>query len=238
MVIFLNAFHLTDPQRTLIRKKLLNRDCAVLWSYAPGLFNGQRKDFAMMEPLTGMRIVPGAKAERVRARIVLANEPGASAQADMASASRGDPIRALFQELRGLPEQTVGSPHVWVDDLAVDDPDAICLGRREGGGAVALALKPMRGWTSLYTLNPVLPAAALRAFARYAGVHLYNEQDDTLYASRSYLTLAADQRGRRRIQLPRRVDVRDPFTGERLWEGITGFERDFERKETVIWQLT
>ena len=110
---------------------------------------------------------------------------------------------------------------------------AVLEGRRE----VALALKSRPGWTSVYTLNPVLPAAFLRALARHAGAHLYHDRDDTLYASRSFLTLAADAAGRRQIQLPRHCDVFDPFTGERLWRGVKTFERDFQARETVILRL-
>lgn len=40
---------------------------------------------------------------------------------------------------------------------------------------------------------------------------LDNEQDETFYASRSYVTLAANQAGLRRIRLPKLSDVRDPF---------------------------
>jgi hypothetical protein len=98
-------------------------------------------------------------------------------------------------------------------------------------------MKRMKRWTSVYTLNPALPAAFLRALARHAGVHLYNDRDDTLYASRSFLTLAADAAGLRKIRLPRRCDVFDPFTGERLWRGVRSFEREFQAKETVIWRL-
>jgi hypothetical protein len=68
-------------------------------------------------------------------------------------------------------------------------------------------------------------------------VHLYNDHDDTLYASRSFLTLAANLAGPRRINLPRRSDVYDPFTGRRLWCRVTEFEHDFRPKETVIWRV-
>jgi hypothetical protein len=77
----------------------------------------------------------------------------------------------------------------------------------------------------------------LRALARHAGVHIYNEQDDTLYASRSYLALAANGGGRRVIRLPHRRDVVDPFTGKTLWRGVDSFECEFQAKEVVIWRL-
>ena len=95
----------------------------------------------------------------------------------------------------------------------------------------------MPDWTSVYTLNPVLPATFLRALARHAGVHIYNDRDDTLYASRSYLTLAANLAGPRTIRLPRSADVYDPLAGERLWQAVTEFDVVCREKETFLWRL-
>lgn len=120
--------------------------------------------------------------------------------------------------------------------LSVEDPQAIPLGRIEGRKEVALAMKRLKHWTSLYTLNPVLPAAFLRALARQAGIHIYQDADDTLYASRSYLTVAAGVAGRRIIRLPGPCDVFDPFSGARIWRRVTRFEQDFQAKEVVIWR--
>ena len=41
----------------------------------------------------------------------------------------------------------------------------------------------------------------------------------------------------RRIRLPKRSDVCNPFTGQRLWHRVTEFERNFQAKETVIWRV-
>ncbi len=43
LVIFLNCFHLTDRQRNLIRRRVLNSNRTILWCYAPGLFNGYQR---------------------------------------------------------------------------------------------------------------------------------------------------------------------------------------------------
>jgi len=93
------------------------------------------------------------------------------------------------------------------------------------------------GWTSVYTANPVLPAACPRALARQVGAHIYNDRDDTLYASRSFLTVAADAAGWRIMHLPRRLDILDPFTDTVLWNAVTRFAYNFQAKETVIWRL-
>ncbi len=84
----------------------------------------------------------------------------------------------------------------------------------------------------------MLPAAVLRALARFAGAHIYNEQDDTFYASRSYLALAANHAGRRVVRLPHRQDVAAPFTGAALGQGVTSLAYEFAAKEVVLWRLS
>ena len=237
LVLFLNCFQLTDAQRALICRKALNRERMVVWCYAPGLFNGAKTSVAAMRELTGMNLVRAEKADRGRARIAL-TEDGARwwSQSPPPNVAGHEAAVAGASPSAVLPG-IIGHPDVWAQLISVADDQAVALGTLEGRREVALALKSMPGWTSVYTLNPVLPAAFLRALACRAGVHLYNDRDDTLYASRSFLTLAADAAGPRRVQLPRRADVLDPFTGERLWRGVSGFEREFHAKETVIWRL-
>ena len=237
LILFLNCFHLTDAQRDLIRRKVLNRGRTVLWCYAPGLFNGAITSVEAMRELTGMNLVRTEKPDRVRARITLTGE-GARLWPQTEPQQTGPP-----KAPEAHPPQTpalatvIGYEHVWAQLISVEDNQAVALGTLEGRPEVALAMKPMPAWTSIYTLNPVLPAAFLRALARRAGIHVYNDRDDTFYASRSFLTLAADTAGRRRVQLPRPADIFDPFTGDRLWRGVKSFEREFQAKETVIWRV-
>jgi hypothetical protein len=219
LVIFLNCFHLSDAQRRLIRKRVLNRNRTVLWCYAPGLFNGRQTSVQAMQELTGLRLALAAKPDRVQARIRL------------------DPRRTPLGWSVVPSPQVIGHEHVWAELISVEDDSATALGTLEGRTEVVLAMKPLPGWTSVYTLNPVLPASFLRTLARHAGVHVYHDHDDTLYASRSFLTLAANLAGPRRIRLRERSDVYDPFTGQRLWHRVTGFEREFLAKEAVIWRV-
>jgi len=218
-VIFLNCYHLTDAQRRLIRQRILNTNRTVLWCYAAGLFNGAGRSVEAMRELTGLHLAITENTDPVRARIRLLE--------------RGLQLLGNTATLR----QVIGHEHVWGQLVSVDDDTAIPLGALEGREDVVLAMKSMPRWTSVYTLNPVLPAAFLRALAVSSGVHIYNQRDDALYANRSYVTLAADQAGPRRIRLPRDSDVFNPFTGKQLWHGVAQFNHDFSAKETMIWRL-
>ena len=219
LVIFLNCFHLSDAQRRLIRKRVLNRNRTVLWCYAPGLFNGRQTSVLAMQELTGLRLAPSAKPDRVQARIRLDR--------------RG---MRLGWNIGPVPE-VIGHEHVWAQLISVEDESAVALGTLEGRTEVVLAMKSLPGWTSVYTVNPVLPASFLRALARHAGVHVYNDHDDTLYASRSFLTVAANLPGPRRIRLRHRTDVLNPFSGERLYHGTSEIEHYFQPGEVAMWRL-
>ncbi|MCY2952566.1 MAG: hypothetical protein NTU53_11400 [Planctomycetota bacterium] len=213
LVVVLNCFHLTVGQRDLIRRRLLNRGRCVLWCYASGLFDGERAFVQTMRDLCGLKLEVAKDPTPVRARIELTG---------------------AFDGLDHLGRRLVGHEHVWTRAVSAIDPDATTLGIREGTREVALAIKPMPGWTSIYTWNPVLPAAVLRVFARRAGVPIYNDRDDTLYASRSFLIVNADGAGPRALRFPSPADVFDPFVGRLLARGTTQYDRELIDKETLI----
>ncbi|MCY2954682.1 MAG: beta-galactosidase [Planctomycetota bacterium] len=213
LVVFLNCFHLTEGQRDLIRRRLLNRGRCVLWCYAPGLFDGERESVEAMRDLCGLRLTLAKDPTPVRARIELTG---------------------AFDGIDHLPRKLVGHEHVWARAISVIDPDATALGLREKTNDVAVAIKAMPGWTSIYTWNPVLPAAVLRALARRAGAHIYNERDDTLYAGRGFLTVNADGAGPRSLRFPYPADVFDPFSGRLLSRGTTRYDRELIDKETLL----
>lgn len=229
LVIFLNCFHLTQVQRDLIRRRVLGGKRTVLWCYAPGLFNGASASVEAMNELTGLQLALTPRTDRVRARIRL-TEAGKR----LGLPPQPHPVGASATTLPA----TIGHEHVWAQLIHVEDPAATVLGHVEGRSEVALALKPRRNWTSIYTLNPVLPVAFLRALARQAGVHIYNDRDDTLYASRSFFCLNADGAGERTLRFPKLTTVADPFSGMPLAQEVSSFCRDFSAKETVLWRLT
>jgi hypothetical protein len=99
-------------------------------------------------------------------------------------------------------------------------------------------VKTVGGVTSFYAVTSLLPPIFYRAVARLAGVHLYNDRDDTLYASRSYLTLNADGPGPRTLRLPRHCDVIDPFEGRTLHRGVDTFTVELRDKETMLVRLS
>src|SRR5207249_11290677 len=75
---------------------------------------------------------------------------------------------------------------------------------------------PAEAWTSVYCASPDIPAPVLRGIARHAGVHLYNEEGDVLYASPSLLSVHTVAGGPRQFCLPRPVEVVYDLFGQQV----------------------
>ena len=87
---------------------------------------------------------------------------------------------------------------------------------------------------SVYSLTAHLPAAVYRELARQAGVHIYNEQDDTFYANKTFVTLHANGAGPRTIRFPWACNVMDVMTRETVAANRDTFTHDFKNGETLI----
>lgn len=224
-VIFMNCFHLSAKQRQQIERDVLRKGRTILWCYASGLFQGSYESIDASRSLTRFHLVYHPERGRVQAHLEL-NDEG----------------RALLDSSNprhlAMKASPIGHPHVWLHLLAVEDDSAIPLGQLAGQMDVAFAMKPLEDWTSIYTLNPVLPAAILAGLARRAGVHLFSDRNDTLYASRQYLTINADGNGIRNVRFPRPVTLIDPFTDELLVRHTKQFRRPMRDKETWIVRLS
>jgi hypothetical protein len=235
LVIFLNCFHLADSQRKLIRRKVLNRRRTVVWCHASGLFNGARESVESMQGLTGFRLVRGKADKQVRLQIALNGAGSRFLECDARPASGlNSSLPGRRAELPKPAQAVIGHEHVCAQVISVEDEQAEALGTLPGRSEVLLAMKPMRGWTSVFTANSVLPAAFLRGLARRAGVHIFNDRDDTLYASRSFLCLNADGAGARTLRFAKPVEIIDTLTNQPLVYGGTTLVWAFRDKETLL----
>lgn len=98
------------------------------------------------------------------------------------------------------------------------------LGRRAAGlvvrefgrGASGNGLAGQRGpgdYAVVFTAAVPLPAWLLRNLARYSGTHVYDEQDDVIFADSSLLAVHAVRPGARTLHLPAPARVTDLVTG-------------------------
>ena len=117
--------------------------------------------------------------------------------------------------------------------FAVADESAVPLANYAADGAVAAARKG----NVIFYGGAALDAAWLREVARSAGVHIYTETDDNFFAGGNFLCIHADSAGTKVIELPRRADAVEIYTGEVLGRDTDRLEFPMKAFETKVIQL-
>ncbi|MCX6361964.1 MAG: hypothetical protein NT029_19355 [Armatimonadetes bacterium] len=197
MVILLNAFDLTASQRRAIeRLKAAGRVIVFVYTAGIGGTAGQgsvAEDLEAACGLIGQRLRPAAPGS-FRVRL--------NADPLCLGLRTTEPVFGMSPTEFG-PDLSAGPRFTVADASRV-------LGTFPDGGA-ALSVRAFPHWTSVCSLSPGLPPGLLRNLARLAGVHIYSETEDALYAGRGLVALHARDAGDKSIGLPSEMVVREPF---------------------------
>jgi hypothetical protein len=198
LYLFLNSFQLDKTRREALKRELQKDGRVALWIYAPGYID-EGPSLEHMRELTGFKFG-------------MSEQPWGPL---MHITDFTHPITA------GLPQDlSWGTNNKLSPIFYLDDPDARVLGQvvfAQGNCKPGMGVKAFPGWTSIYVAAPNLPAPVLRGMARFAGVHLYNQEGDVLYATRDLLAVHTVSGGDRTFSLPREVEeVYDLFERKTL----------------------
>lgn len=202
LYIFLNAFHLNNQRRAALKQVLRRDGRTALWLYAPGLLNRDTQagegdpDYSeQMTDLTGLTFSKPTGAWSPMMHITNFNHPITQGLPQDWFWGSTNPIGPMFH--LEDPQATVLGQVVYV------------LGRNKPGFGVRTfnAENPAAAWSSVYMASPDIPAPVLRGVARFAGVHLYNEDGDVLYATPELLSVHTVAGGLRHFKLPHSAEV-------------------------------
>ncbi|MDD5598635.1 MAG: hypothetical protein PHV82_11875, partial [Victivallaceae bacterium] len=119
----------------------------------------------------------------------------------------------------------------------VNDKETTTLARFLDSGKPGYAVKKFPGWTSVYVGSACIPANVLREIARFAGVHLYLENNEIVYHNRSFLAVHTNTGAERTIKLPSRSDVYDLFENKLIAEQVKEFPIFIPAKKTKLFYI-
>ena len=213
LFIFLNALRVTTAERQAIREKLQVQGKTLVWIYGPGVFDERGESPAEVSEIVGMP---------------LKAQPWSSH------------IGTIFTEERHpITERLHGGKRLGTDDVlnpsyAVVDPAAIVLGEYSQTGAPSIASKINEGgWKSVFIGEPHLTGELLRGIYRFAGIHVYDSQDDIVHVLPNGLLLAhAPYTGQRTVHLPKPSAVYSLFEKRLVTQSSSTF-RAFMRGRTT-----
>ncbi len=208
LYVFLNAFFLRAEDRAAI-EALKSNGRTLLFFYAPGYVS--REDGLTVEgisDLVGMKVVKRAEREWMEYATVASDHPV------LAGIEPGTSVKIVAF---GYDLSVKLHPPEFGPVFAIDDPEATVLGTYPDGQP-AFAARDLGEWRSVYCAVPRMTGELLRGVARYAGVHLYCDEDVVLDADNRMLMLHSGWDGDRTVPvaLPRPMTVTDAWTGEVL----------------------
>ncbi len=183
LYIFLNAFHLDDARRIALCKQIKQQGRVALWLYAPGYLN-QTGSVQNMTDLTGIHFSSGDHPWGPLIHLTNLEHPI---------------TRDLAQDLNW------GTNNLLSPIFHVVDESATVLGNvvyAQGRCLPGFVIKEYPEWTSIYCAAPNLPAPVLRGIARFAGVHIYSDAGDVIYATPQLLAVHTATGGSRTFKLP------------------------------------
>ncbi|GEM_PF-2308302 len=126
--------------------------------------------------------------------------------------------------------ENAGHPYAVKTRFRVIDGNATPLARYTDTYDVAVAEKD----GAYFYGTTDLDRDFLRMVAKQAGVHVFMEEDDNLYASRDVVSIHANHAGHKVVNLPRQCDVVDIYSREVVATQATSFEFDMEAFETRV----
>lgn len=79
-----------------------------------------------------------------------------------------------------------------------------------------------------------MPAAHYRELARATGVHIFNDQDNVLYANASLICLHARSDGQHVLRFPTNVRLSDALSNKPIAAAVRDWRQDFRLGETRL----
>ncbi|MDR3708879.1 MAG: hypothetical protein P4L33_11295 [Capsulimonadaceae bacterium] len=206
--VFLNALRVTTAERHAIRERFQVSGKTLVWMYAPGLFDEKGLTHQEVSEIVGQAL----KRQPWNARI-----------GTLFTEERHPVIERLHGGKRMGSEEVVNPSYTSVD------PQGMVLGEYIQSGVPSIVARNMAGgWRSVFVGEPHLTGELLRGIFRYAGVHVYDLQDDIVAAGEGLLMVHAPYTGLRTLHLPKQSAVYS-VTERRLVSEQTSSFRFFMR---------
>ena len=227
--IFLATTMVTPEERAAIESQLQKNGNYLIWIFTSGISDGTKTDISLMQELTGMNLKVISTDRRTTGTVKISNNTHwltTGMQKNQYYGVKHYGKLSPMIAVTGGYDAALGYHSTTKDDFYTYY------------NKVALAVKDMGDWTSIYSAVPYLPQQLLRNVLAQAGGHSYAESGtDVIYANSDYVALHSIFAGSRTISLPGRYNVYDVFNEKTVATGVTSFTVELTGKETRLFRL-
>ncbi|MFZ2642421.1 MAG: hypothetical protein WA117_15595 [Verrucomicrobiia bacterium] len=238
LYLMINCFSLTDKERRLIDERLRRRGAVLVWMFAPGLFNPDKKpelSIAHIKSLLGFTLASQTGAQfKLNMKLTDAGAQyfsGFAPQRVFGSFER--PEWVLDKATGGIKQQFPREIELPQRFQGVDGGEV--LARFEDCGQPSIVKRQTASATDIWIGSVMAPADLLRSIAKRAGCHFFCDGDEIIYADRSFLAIHTREKGGRTFDLRRKADVIEVFSGDVLGRGVTRFKDTIDAYHTRLY---
>ena len=95
----------------------------------------------------------------------------------------------------------------------------------------------MDGWTSVYCAPQIMRSELLASLAEYAGCHLYNKDDDVLYANKNFVMVHASYKGKHTVYFKKECSPFEVYEKRYYGHNVTKLEVEMRMGDTLMFSL-
>ncbi|MDD5599986.1 MAG: beta-galactosidase, partial [Victivallaceae bacterium] len=227
LYIFVNSFYLSDKQRKIIKDKIEANGNTVIWLYAPGFITNKNLSVKAASDITGINLEM-RNVELHSMKCVVTDYSDKITRGLSTNMRFGTDYRALSPLFYCADKKAV----VLGEILASTPDNGVYIFRKPG-----LCVKRFKNWTSIWSAVPNIPSSLLRNIAKYAGVHIYDDGDDQVFASEKLLSVHTRYSGERTIKLPKMSNLYDPFKKQYIAKGVRELKLFIPAQTTELWLI-
>lgn len=236
MYIFPNNSRLTKAEREEIKRRTRRNGNVAVWVWAPGLIVDDEMSLLHVRDLTEINISLVNIEARVHIDIVNYEHP----------VTRGLPRGHSFGPEMNRWHMIQFKESGFTEDdptfamgpvFYSDDPGATVLGMLPAIEKPGFCVKEFGGWKSVYAASPVMTKDVLRNIAKFAGVHIYVDSGDLVYANKHFLSVYPRTPGRKTVRLPELRSVTDLWNDYLVTENAREFDVEMKANRTYMYLL-
>lgn len=233
--LFPNMYELNDERMAMLRRTVLRDGRMAIFGPATGITDGSK---LTAEGISRLMDVEFELVRKQAPRRVMVHGTHPITQALPAAMTFGDsyPYGPVLTPTRAAVNAgeftTLGSATTF---WYINKPGLIM--KEFGHGAAGNGTPGVRGaddYAAVWSIAMPLPGNLLRECARYAGSHVWNEDDDVVLASDTVAAMHSVKAGAHRLRLPSPRTVWDLLSGEKLGEAMTHIDFQITPPETRI----
>ena len=236
LFIFMNNVFVGKNERRSIDQLIKKDGKVVVWQWAPGLISDEGVSIDNMQQITGMKIDYEKKEGHTHIDIINYQHP----------ITKDLPVGHCFGPELSRWHMMLFKESGFIEDdptfvscplFYCPDTEATILGRLNPSDKPGFCIREFNSWTSIYIAIPYISKQVLRNIARFAGVHIYTDGEDLVYANRHFLSISPRLSGRRIIKLSKPMTVTDLWNGEKVCEEAKSFDIDVRANVTYMYLL-